>query len=165
MEIKHGQLLEIIPLVSKTWKVSFTLIPYGEPVSEWRSLFHMTTGENRLSYGSRICSINIVPGEMFVDVTTNINGDTEYHGYGYLLCEGSSKTSVTKNEENHLEMSQTVDNSTGKYYISFSLNGKECGNVVNEDPTEFSNVKVYAANPWLGNIEGYIRNYKFQNID
>ena len=55
-----------------------------------------------------------------------------------------------------MEFSQTLENN--KYIYRMKINGVFEIEVENQQPQMFSNVKVYAADPWYDSLKGSLRN-------
>ena len=51
----------------------------------------------------------------------------------------------------------------GSYYFDFGVNGTSEYSKVNTDVREFSNVKVYASDPWYPAQDGFIKNLVITN--
>ena len=119
---------------SNEFKVEFDVIVNKELPGSWKSLFHLTTGED-LGVGGRIPAVFVNPDKYFF--CYHVNGDDDYcQSYNYEL-----------NKEYHFEISQHK-NSKGEAIYNIKVNGKTFYEIVNTTPLKFKDVKLYLSDPW-----------------
>ena len=120
---------------SDEFKVEYDVIVNKDMPGSWKSLFHVTTGENG-GEGGRIPAVFVNPGKYF-HTCNHVNGNTNYcQNYNYEL-----------NKEYHFEISQHK-NSKGEAVYSIKVNGETFHEVVNTTPLKFKDVKLYLSDPW-----------------
>ena len=119
---------------SNEFKVEYDVIVNKELPGSWKSLFHLTTGED-LGVGGRIPAVFVNPDKYFF--CYHVNGDDDYcQSYNYEL-----------NKEYHFEISQHK-NSKGEAIYNIKVNGKTFYEIVNTTPLKFKDVKLYLSDPW-----------------
>ena len=155
--LKKDNLIANIPKFTKEYKVSFQLkINKIEDDKKFDNIIHLTTGDMNGKYGTRTPGIwldNKNKRLAFHSAVNNVEGP----GYPFITKDNRLKTG----EWFLIEVSQRkVDY---EYRFTVSIDGKELHNVVNTAPAEFSNVKVYAANPWHATVKGSIRKFMYQS--
>jgi hypothetical protein len=120
---------------SDEFKVEYDVIVNKDMPGSWKSLFHVTTGENG-GEGGRVPAVFVNPGKYF-HTCNHVNGNTNYcQNYNYEL-----------NKEYHFEISQHK-NSKGEAVYSIKVNGETFHEVVNTTPLKFKDVKLYLSDPW-----------------
>ena len=119
---------------SNEFKVEYDVIVNKELPGSWKSLFHLTTGED-LGVGGRIPAVFVNPDKYFF--CYHVNGDDDYcQSYNYEL-----------NKEYHFEISQHK-NSKGEAIYNIKVNGKTFYEIVNTTPLKFKDIKLYLSDPW-----------------
>ena len=106
----------------------------------------MTIGSNSGKYGDRTPAIFFHPTRG-MHVTSAINGNKNW------VKNVAPPPPI--GEWTTLSVSQK--SSGGKYFYSFAVGGQKIFSVENTQPREFSNVKVYASDPWYTAQPGDIR--------
>ena len=119
---------------SNEFKVEYDVIINKELPGSWKSLFHLTTGED-LGVGGRIPAVFVNLDKYFF--CYHVNGDDNYcQSYNYEL-----------NKDYHFEISQHK-NSKGEAIYNIKVNGKTFYEIVNTTPLKFKDVKLYLSDPW-----------------
>ena len=77
-------------------------------------------------------------------------------------CEFYRKKKPPANEWSTVEISQAERGS--KVVFSLVVNGERLWTVENTDPKEFSDVQVFASNPWHVAQAGSIRGFRIENM-
>ncbi|XP_047145928.1 uncharacterized protein LOC105846167 isoform X2 [Hydra vulgaris] len=145
-------LITSIPLLEKEYSVSFKLKPKTFS-QNWKSVIHLTTGKDIEEYGSRTPAIFVDDnGQGILQITSAINGNKNYCIYTKPL---------PLNEWSSIKISQTQLNETYMYTVYF--NELMIFSIENTMPQSFSNVLVYAANPWNTEQDGFIKDFKITN--
>ena len=109
----------------------------------WHSLLHLTIDGNIQNYGSRIPGIFCYNSRVYN--CSAVSGNRNY-------C---NNVAVQKDLWVDIKISQK--RKVSDFWYVLSVGGKELANVKNTKPQEFSNVKVYAGDPWHPPMSGYIR--------
>ena len=120
---------------SDEFRIEYDVIVNKELPGSWKSLLHLTTGENG-GEGGRIPAIFLHPSKFFHNCY-HVNGDTNYcQNYNYEL-----------NKDYHFEISQQR-NSKGEAVYRINVNGELFHEVINTTPFKFKDVKLYLSDPW-----------------
>ncbi|XP_065651875.1 uncharacterized protein LOC105847418 isoform X3 [Hydra vulgaris] len=148
----RDNLITSIPLLEKEYSISFKLKP--ETFSQvWTNVIHLTTGDNYGKYGSRIPAIFGNPSTLgSLQIASAVNGNSNYNFITQPL---------PLNEWSSIKISQKQLNET--YMYTVYLNELMICNIKNIMPQSFSNVLVYAANPWSTAQDGFIKDFKITN--
>ena len=135
VSLTKGDQVWSTPDWSDEFNVEFDVIVNKELPGSWKSLFHLTTGEN-LGVGGRIPAIFLNPAKYFY-TCYHVNGDDDYcQNYNYEL-----------NKDYHFEISQHK-NSKGEAVYSITVNGETVHEIVNKTPLKYKDVKLYLSDPW-----------------
>ena len=119
---------------SNEFKVEYDVIVNKELPGSWKSLFHLTTGED-LGAGGRVPAVFVNLDKYFF--CYHVNGDDNYcQSYNYEL-----------NKEYHFEISQHK-NSNGEAIYNIKVNGKTFYEIINTTPLKFKDVKLFLSDPW-----------------
>ena len=145
-QLKRSSLLGTLPTLGMEWILSFDFRPTDYSFKGWTSLVHMTIGSNSGNYGDRTPAIFFHPTQG-MHVTSAINGNKNW------VKNVAPPPPI--GEWTTLSVSQK--SSGGKYFYSIQVGGQEIFSVENTQPREFSNVKVYASDPWYTAQPGDIR--------
>ena len=148
--MKKGQLLATLGGMRKEYSVSFMVLP-TKLITTWGSILHLTIGGDNAVYGDRIPVVffRIAPHLGRLYVSSAVNGKKSY---AYSSAAPYHKANVWIN----IKVKQFK--SGGDYRYQIFLDEKKVVDVVNNDPRDFKNVKVYAGNPWDDTQPGIIRN-------
>ena len=134
MALTKGDLVWSTSDLSDEFKVEYDVIVTEDLTPGWKSLFHLTTGEN-LGVGGRIPAVFLNPAKFFY-TCYRINGDDDYcKNYNYEL-----------NKDYHFEISQHKSN--GEAIYSIKVNGETFHEIVNTTPLKYKDVKLYLSDPW-----------------
>ena len=140
----------------KEFSVSFelkTLAFYSD--SSPASVIHFTIGNNLLDYGDRNPGVWVSNDKLFI--FSSINS-------AIRRAAIVPPINLIINEWTGIKLSQTlVDNAT--YQFNIFINGRITNTVVNDDARDFTNVLVYAADPWHPAHNGLIRNLNATGMD
>ena len=122
--------------------------------STWdTSVFRMSIGNDWTNYGDRIAYIH-PNNENFTWMSSPINGDPNG---GVLLFP-----SPPVGEWCSVEVVHKIED--GEYVYSVSINGVVKISTKNSEPSEFSDVLVYASDPWKPSQPSHIRALTIQTI-
>ena len=134
---------------SDEFKVEYDVIVNKDMPGSWKSLFHVTTGENG-GEGGRLPAVFVNRGKYFL-ISYHVNGKADYwKKYSYEL-----------NKEYHFEISQQT-NSEGEAVYSIKVNGETFHEIANTTPLKFKDVKLYLSDPWYETFApfGKLSNFK-----
>lgn len=152
-EIKRNILLTTVPLLKQEWKVSFEL--KATKFSGLQQILHMTRGGkgsgSGSKYGDRTPAIWIHSSKGFL-ISSAVNGKYSYSKYLKSLPALGVWTKI--------EVGQQFVES--KMVYSIIIGGRKVFSVTNSKPSEFENVKVYAASDWFSPLSGSIKNLLIQ---
>lgn len=124
----------------------YKVTAYTAQGTDKQSVIHFTEGGNCCQVGERIPAVFVDnTGRLFNRIPINEEGNYKVDTDDYPLGQWPQ-----------VEFSQTLEND--KFYYLVKVNGKMIEKKENTAPKDFSNVKVYAGNPWQPPLEGYIRN-------
>ena len=132
-----------LPKLNKEFSVSFEF-KATKYISGWQSVIHFTEDGNGQSIPAFWVKDSGYPYPTFA-----VSGDDNY---GTL-----TPIELSLNEWHTVEFSQTYANN--KYIYQVKIDGSIWTvPVQNRQPKTFSNVKVYAADPWYAPLQGSLRN-------
>ena len=150
---KKGNLLATIPKLSWSYSVKFDFKP-TQFQSGWTNIIHLTAfGKNMDQYGDRIPAVFLQSSSTTatknkLHIYSAVNGDKNH--------AVSSDAVVAVGEWTTIEISQHRDGDS--YIYTVKVKGVELESVINTQPREFTNVKVYGADPWQPAAQGSMRN-------
>ena len=146
----RNKLLTTVPKWSREWRVSFDIKPLRK-VTGYGSILHVTTGSNCCSYGSRI------PGIWFMRNSFRLLVSNAVQGHGNFVVR--TKKPLPVNSYSKVVVEQVkID---GRYVFRVIVNGATVSSSVNKRPAEFSNVKIYSADPWHTAANAVLKIVKF----
>ena len=146
--LKFNHLLTTLPILTEEWRVSFEVNPENY-TDGFAQVLHMTTG-GRSSY---------TPALWFsksygIYIKTTISGWTQAY---YISKE---KLPII-DEWTTVEISQTKRGS--EYIFSLVIKDETLLCEENTNPSQFSNVQVFASSGWQPAQEGSIRRFQIEN--
>jgi len=109
------------------------------------NIFHFTIGADYSQVGDRIATLFIDNGERLL---LSIDANNFQNDAGNLQSVGS----LVPGTKFHLRIEQ-AQGSDSSYYINTYINHQKKHQTLNSVVTSFSNVKVYASNPWYQESE------------
>ncbi|XP_065656161.1 uncharacterized protein LOC100212432 isoform X5 [Hydra vulgaris] len=150
--LKKNNLIATLPLLDKAYSVSFNLKPNSYSVG-WKSVIHLTIGQNFGQYGERTPAVWFLhDGSGKLTIASAINGNPNY----YFLTDP-----LPLNQWSNVRISQFRFN--GIYTFTVYINGKLIHSIENTKPQSFKNVKVYTADPWYDEQDGFIKDLRIIN--
>ena len=145
-----------ISKLGSEWRVVLEFKPteyiYGHPRG-WTSLLHLTIGGDKALHGDRTPAIFFHPG-FGIYICSSVGQDTDY-------CYTSSSHRPDPGIWTDIEIGQRENGNRLTFYISVS--GEEVHSVTNTETREFTDVQVYASDPWYTAQPGYIRNLSIES--
>ena len=145
--------LGLLPELGNEWSISFEFRPTDYILTADTNLMHLTTGEPSSEHGSRTPMIGFEHGaneKANLVVTSSLNSDPNYP-LRFVTIPAPKLGEWTK-----IEIDQRQEGC--KYFLVVSLANKEVFRKENENPRNFSNVTVFASNPFLPAQPGSIKN-------
>jgi len=141
LALQKNHLITTLPKLTKGFVVSFD-VQANRYVNEWQNIVHFSPAD---SDGSRQPAVwfNHLSGSLHICSAINDNSNNCYNSPA--IATGIWTT---------VRISQTAE---GAY--SIALNGEEVFVVQNNNAQEYSDVKVYASNPWYVPLDGSIRDF------
>ena len=131
-------------IVGKKYSVSFKLFP-TKFSPHWQNILHFTTGADRGTLGSRVPAI-FANGNGNLHICSDVNGNTNYWW--------NSKP-IPTNAWTEIQIRQFNSSVNFKYQIL--INGVVQHEVINKNPRNSYNVKLYLSDPWYTAQEGLIK--------
>jgi len=149
-KLKRNKVYQIIKKVYKTFDVSFDLYinSWGR---SWSSVFHMTTGKDWGTAGSRIPAVFVNGPGKYLGFRSGVNGN---HNYG-------KSYPVKLKTWYHIQIKQ-VENKVKKIIYSVLVNNKVIQHMANINAREYTNVKAFVADPWYPALDGHIKNIQIR---
>lgn len=133
-----------LPIITKEFTLRFEM-KASSFTGDLHSLFHMTIRDNHGKYGDRIPGVWTHGARIMISSAVN-----NEHSYEKFI-------DIVKDKWISFEVSQRHER-TGEYVYELLMNGAEVVRTINERPTNFENVMVYASDPWNPSFNGSIRN-------
>ena len=135
--------------MSSEYFVQFDIKP-TVVMSGYRSILHLTTGENSGEHGTRYPAVLMEGSTRKLLIRTSLGINDEEYGYEVYT------SSLPMNQFTTITIFQFKVNTT--YIYKIWVNGTEVHSKVNPNPKSFAGVKVYAGSPWRDAADAYIRN-------
>ena len=148
-----------MPKLGKTFTVKFQVKPKKfRTDKKMTSILHLTSTDKKGGFNNKG---DCLPCLMFL-------GSTSTEKKTLFICTAVpqgcfSYPNVPRSKWTDIEITQRSVGSSGKYKFEIKINGKVIGSSDESRPgapqfaREFTNVKVYASNPWMDNAEGQIQ--------
>lgn len=144
LTITGGTILGMIPRIAKEFVISFDFYPRNYS-GGWNNAIHFTNGPDFGTYGSRIPTTFFNKDEMRINTAISGNNNNVYHGQ---LPELNIWTQIV--------ISQILEND--QYIHRIIIDGNEVRKIENTLPAIFTNVTVYACDPWYKVQNGEMKN-------
>ncbi|XP_065671471.1 uncharacterized protein LOC136089417 [Hydra vulgaris] len=144
-------LVATLPLLEKTFSFSFKVKPNLYNTINFTSVIHLTIGGDYGYYGYRTPGVWLT-SEGKMKICSSVNGNYDYN----ILTEP-----LYLNEWSSIRISQFELNKI--YMYAVYLNGKIIHSIKNTQPEAFTNVNVYATNPWHNAQDGFIKDLRIIN--
>ena len=138
LDLEAGKLLAVLPTLGKVWRLSFFINPTSFTYNGWTNIIHLTSGGNRGNSGDRTPAIFFHPDRGF-SVHSDVNGNPNFKP------EKFKPPPAPIGEWTLIVVSQMKKESE---YIYRIVIGDSEYSVENTEPAEFSDVHVYASNPF-----------------
>nr|XP_047142754.1 uncharacterized protein LOC105844855 isoform X2 [Hydra vulgaris] len=146
--ITANSLVATLKTLPKEYSISFEVNASSFITNNWTNIIHFTIKEDNNKYGDRTPAVFFYPSKMgIMQICAPVNGNKNY--------------AILSNEIKLLEWTKVtiaqllVD---GHYKYSIQVAGMTINTTTNSNASEFSNVKIYASNPWHIAQPGFLRN-------
>ena len=147
---KHVDTFTLMP---KEFEIGFELNSYGARTNDLigivditQNIFHLTTGESCCNVGSMIPAVWIFNGNLNVGMAIN--------GVGNL-----SRSFAINDTEWYNVLILQKKNKHGDFTFKVLINAEVKWSLVNINPKEFKDVKLFISNPWHQAFNGSLRNF------
>ena len=151
--IIKNSLLTTLPTLKKEWRVSHEFFPTDYSSEEWTDSLHLTIEGDKKQYGHKTPAILFRPGQGLY-ISSAISGNPSYSWETFTdIPPLNTWTNITITQE---------QDSNSKFMFSIMIGDKLVHTTENTQPQEFSNVRVYASNPWWTAQPGKIKNLVVQ---
>jgi len=147
--LKRGVVFKTLPVVHKTFDVSFDMKINNFKGGKWLSVFHMTTGKS-YGYGGRIPAVWVNGKDKYVHVCSGVNKNHNYY----------FNKKVSKDIWIKVQMKQALVK--GKYVYSILIDDHLVHSVENKIPRTYKKVTAYVADKWFPALNGLIKNIKIK---
>nr|XP_047140253.1 uncharacterized protein LOC105847613 [Hydra vulgaris] len=148
-----NNLIARMPLLEKSYSVSFKIKPKSYKAMVFSSVIHLTIGGNVGNDGDRTPGIwfsNDASGSLLI--ASSVNG---------VVSHSYPTKPLQLHEWSSIRVSQFQFNDVYMYALYF--NGGIIYKIQNSQPKTFSNVYVYAADPWSDTADASIKDFRIIN--
>merc|ERR1711974_50021 len=150
LTLTKSNLLTTLPVLPRQWKVDFMFMPtLVTNTADYKSILHLTDKEekNTASYGGRVSALWLHDnGALHIECAQNNTGT--FWDFSVPNPPVGKWTQITITQEIL----------SGKSWYSVFIDGVERYKTRNAQDREFSDVRVFASNPWHSAQPGYIKN-------
>ena len=149
-ELSKNNLLTTIARLGKEWRVSVEVNPRSYEWRSYASVLHLTTGGS----GSGPCArVGDSTPALWLHPTRGVLVSTALNGKASF--SRNVRHAPPAGQWSQIEVSQIFDGE--KYTFSILVNGTTVFSTTNNKPETFSNINIYASNPWAHPLSGKIR--------
>ena len=117
--------------------IEFTIEVKEVPETEWVNVFHFTANGNDGKIGYRIPAL-FIKKDGYFQVCSAVSGNANKcvnHKFEF-------------GKRYHMIIEQSKNNIDGRYWYQINIDGESILHIENSQPRSFSNVKLYASDPW-----------------
>ena len=125
-------------------------------VSGWSNVLHMGLGGDYGRYGDRSPGIWLTNMQTRLHIPSAINGKSNYYSYG-------NTAPIPMNEWTRVQVSQ-LRQADGSYLFSIRIAGSIFTEIVNTNPSDFSDVKVYTSDNFYSPAKARIDNLTIETF-
>lgn len=150
-QIERRKLFKKMHLMNHQWILSFEIKPNGNRSNVYNpNIVHVTQHS----------STQYIPFIRFYSFTLRLYICMYLEGNNCFLDENPLPTTYFSN----IKIMQTWNVKTLKYVYSIYVNDELKHSVTNNRPRTYTNVRLYASNPWHVKADATLRNLVFENI-
>lgn len=152
--VQQGGIIEVIPLMSMVWKLTFSVHPLKLTSGTFTSVLRLTINEDNVgTSGSRIFMSGFLKGSTTLRTFVEVGTERSYH---------FADTEIPLDKTSKIEVKQELlDN---KYMLTITINDQESGTVTQTLPQKFENVTVYAGDNHFPPANAILKDYEFINL-
>ena len=154
IKVKQREILDYYPLWSNIYRVEADITVIALPKREELNVFHFTQSSACCNMGDRIPAVYVNNAGYF-DISSGVNNNGNY----------KFKYNFTLGKKYHIAIQQYLQ--IGKNFIyRIEVNGQIVHTVQNYQPNNYTDVKVYASDPWnipLSSEYGLLENFKISS--
>ena len=129
----------------KEWGLEFTIefdITVTKVPAIRRNIFHFTIGGNDAQYGDCIPAIFLKAKDRKIEIVSAVNGNQNH----------TLSVDYNRKQKHHVVIKQFKEEQRHIYEVA--IDGKTVHRIPNEQARNFSNVKLYASDPWNKSLAG-----------
>ena len=153
---KQNRVYNIINNLPKTWKVSFKINPTtNNNNNQLTNIIHFTTQYDNGIQGSRTPAVWFMPNSRRLKISSSL---ADNYDHTFEMSEDLPSNTYTEIEIEQFKNQYSSRN--GDYIYRITVAGKQVHRVMNEDPREFKNVKMYVSSPWYEPADVVIKDLK-----
>ena len=148
--VTKNNLYQTIPTLYKQWSLTVDIMPTGLEAG-YSNILHLGSGQDfRDGFRDGTPGIWFQHQSTKLLITSEINGETDFHAYG-------TTPAIPMNKWTRVEVSQ-LRQIDGSYQFTIVIAGEIFVQLTNNNPKEFSNVKVYTASNNYNTAKAMITN-------
>ena len=149
--ITRNKLMATMSTFTKEYAVEYEYKLTGSPANGWYNALHITTGQYP-KYGSRLATTFFIysSGNMVLQVSSPVNNNSNY--------KYESAAPIYSELNRWVKVNVRQFNTTDGYVYKVEMDNKEVQKVINTEPMEFHDVKVYISSSISKTPPGDIRN-------
>ena len=157
LTLQKGYIIETLPRQAKSWLLKFKIKPTACADEHWRNVIHVTQGGDYSVYGDRNPFISMIPRTNQINIASGMNGEIAMY-----LCEKF----IPLHAYTAVSVTQKYSAKQKQYVAIAKLNDTVCNTeIVNNEPREFYNLRVYASDEWHEPAKVIIKEYSFENLE
>ena len=138
--ITKDNLVQVYPNWGDLFKIDFSIRVTKLPQETWTNVFHFSADGDNFNYGDRIPGFwiyNVLNITQYFVISSAINGNSDYQ----------QDFPIVLGKQYQMTIEQFKD-SNGKYFYEIVIDGESKFKIENTQAQSFSNVKLYAGDPW-----------------
>ena len=160
--LSKGNLVKTIPTLFPEYEITFEIHPTAKLTQDSESVIHFTSTGNDCCNSGDCCPGDRIPGIWFNTIdNTVVNIQISISNAISNSYSKSTNDAVPLNQWTEIKIKQSFQSDL-TYLYELSMNGQVYHCETNTSPQEWSNVKVYAADPWYDAATASIRNFKIK---
>ena len=154
--MKSNVVVGTVPKVGKEWSLSFDIKPLGVVPKNSASIVHLTANDkNCCDAGDRIPGVFMIRNRIQLLVCSDKDGKGN-------RCIKSGKLTKGKYTSVLIQQRKTKK---GRWVMTVTINGKVNKNRIvfkkDQEPKEYTNVKMYSADKWYPEANAFVKNLIF----
>uniref|UniRef100_A0A7M5V0H6 Uncharacterized protein n=1 Tax=Clytia hemisphaerica TaxID=252671 RepID=A0A7M5V0H6_9CNID len=159
-KLEKNKIVGTIPKVNKEWSLSFDIKPLDVVKKASSSIVHLTASDkNCCAPGDRIPGVFMIRNRIELLVCSDKDGKGN-------RCIKSGKLTKGKYSSVLIQQRKTKK---GRYIMTVTINGKINKNRIvfskDQEPKEYTDVKMYSADKWYQQANAFVKNLIFSTQD